>query len=156
MTWNDWFKLFRRTSDDAHLRQVLIAEGFPPVPPVPRDESDVRIEKGGLMLEFLDVALYPSLGRGLGAGHGILSAMTFVVSEPGRESWTGELPFGLEPQASQAGLRARFGDPVDENDTFDWDMWKLDGLDVTVTFKPDRSSISLITVEALDRGGEPT
>lgn len=155
MHWQDWFKLFKRTSEDSEVRRVLQNEGFPPIPPVPRDEIDVRIVSGGLMLVFLDVSLYPKLAGGLGAGCGILGAMTFIVSKPKRETWVGELPFGLKPQDSQADLRARFGSPVDENDTFDWDMWKLEGYDVTVTFQPDRLSVRTVTVEALDRGGDP-
>jgi hypothetical protein len=155
MTWQDWFTFFKRTTQDPLLLKALADAGFPPIPPIPRDESDVRIEKGGLMLEFLDVALCPDLSRGLGDGHGVLRAMTFVVNERGRETWPGDLPFGMTPGQSQRDLHARLGPPHETNDTLDWDRWKMEGLDVTVKYRPDRASLRRITVEAFERTGLP-
>jgi hypothetical protein len=154
MTWEDWFGYFKRTTADPELRDALRKAGYPEVPPVPREESDSRVEEGGLLLVFLDVALYPSLASGLGAGYGVLGEMTFVVDEKGRAPWRGDLPFGLTPQSTQEDVRARLGQPEETNDTFNWDLWQVDGYTLIVEFTEDRSRLSLVTVEALPRSGE--
>lgn len=159
MSWQDWFEHFGRTTADPRLLRALEAAGFPPVPPVPRDENDTRVEKGGVMLEFLDVNL--CAGRlagqagGPGEGHGVLRALTFVANERQRETWPGALPFDLSAEQSQQALRTRLGPPAEVNDTLDWDRWRIDGRDVTVKYRPDRASLRRVTVEAFARTGAP-
>ena len=114
----DWFKLFERTTGDAELLRILASQGYPEIPAIPRDRNEVSVEKDGLMLEFLDISLFPDLADGLGDGHGTLASMTFVVSERGRDPWTEALPFGLTSSNSQIDLRARFGDPIEANERF--------------------------------------
>lgn len=153
MTPEEWFALFERTTGDRDLLQVLAAQGYGEVPPIPADSNDVRVEKAGLMLEFLDISLFPDLADGLGDGHGVLASMTFVVAERLRDPWTGPLPFELKPSDSQADLRARFGPPLEVNDTFNWDRWEIDGYAVTIEYTKDLAALKLVTVRALARTG---
>jgi hypothetical protein len=153
MTPEDWFGLFARTTGDAELLRILEAQGFPSeVPPIPSGSNDVRIEKGGLMLVFLDLVLFPDLAGGLGRG-GALASMTFVVAERGRELWTGPLPFGLSASDAQADLRARFGEPTEASEGLQWDRWEIDGYPVTIKYTKDLAALRRVTVDALARTG---
>jgi hypothetical protein len=143
MDYKQWVQLFGRTTDDKQVREALAKVGIRKPPVIDRDDTDARVDLPGMTLVFTDPALLPELGGDVGEGTGVLSGVILMLKQ---NSYSGSLPFKLKRDDSQDSLRARFGDPIDEDEEFRWDRWEVDGLVLNITYAKDFASLDRVMV----------
>ena len=145
MDYKQWVDLFGRTTEDKEVLDALAKVGVKKPPVIPKDETDASVELKGVMLVFTDEALFPDLDD-VGEGSGVLTEVVLRLHGPKANSYTGPLPFKLKRDDSQRTLRARFGDPVDEDEEFRWDEWEVGELLLHVIYAEDLGSLEIVIV----------
>jgi len=143
MDYKQWVDLFGRTTEDEALQAALAAVGVDKPPVIPKDELRARVELNGIMLIFTDEALFPDLEE-VGEGGGVLTRVVLFLKDG---SYTGSLPFDLNRDDTQEALRARFGDPIKEDEEFRWDEWKVDELLLRVKYTGDWAALQQVIVK---------
>ncbi|MBL0726379.1 hypothetical protein [Piscinibacter sp. HJYY11] len=147
MDFEAWTKLFGKSQDDPDLKAALAAAGVKKIPKLDEDETFVQIElKGhGLELILTDEAILKELDdQDLGEGPLIASGLLAKLGKThGRDLYKGPLPSGLTAALSQADVRKLLGQPDDHD--IDVDIWKKDGLELSVDYTKGGASIAGVT-----------
>jgi hypothetical protein len=148
MDFEAWTKFLGKTQDDPDLKAALAAAGVKKVPKLDPDETFVQIElKGaGLELVLTDEAILKELeDQDLGEGPLIVSGVLAKLGKShGRDLYTGALPSGITPAMSQADMRKLLGNPSESD--VDVDIWKKDGVEVSVDYAKGGGSLSALSL----------
>jgi len=146
MDYKEWLNLFGRDSEDKKVKDALAKVGVKKIPPIKKDDTDTRVMLGDSMLIFSSPELFPSHEAG-GDGSSILNALVLPLKGKKWGEYKRELPFQLDRADSQKKLRARLGEPIEHNEDFYWDQWKVDNLLLRVTYTEDLGSLTVVAVE---------
>jgi hypothetical protein len=146
MEYKEWLNLFGRDSEDNKLKDALAKVGVKKVPTIKKDETETRVELADSMLIFASGAFYPSRDIG-GDGSSLLSGLILPLKGYDWGEYKGELPFQLDRADSRKTLRARLGEPLEQNDRFRWDQWKVDNLMLRVTYAKDFESLTAVSIK---------
>jgi hypothetical protein len=146
MDYKEWISLVGRDSEDNKVKAALAKVGLKKVPPLKKDEVRTNVQLQDLMLTFSAVDLFPSHDAG-GDGSSVLSGVILPLKGYKWGEYKGELPFQLNRADSQKTLRGRFGAPVENDEDFYWDEWKIDRFLVRVTYTEDLGSLAAVSVK---------
>lgn len=147
MDYKQWVDLFGYTTDDKNLQEAIAKAGIKTIPQIERDETDVRedIVGEGITLVFIDATLLDK--QALVEGPAVLAEVIMILQHPiMKDVYKGPLPFNLQHGNSQASLRKCFGKPIEYNEDFRWDRWKIDDLILTVNYSKDLGSLNRLCV----------
>lgn len=145
MNYLNFLELLGRTSDDATLVAALKERGITNIPPIPRDEMSVSVQLDACVLGFADPNVW--LGRtDVDGDTSVFTAMSLALRNLRWGTYTGPLPFAIDPTSNQEQLRSRFGEPSDNDEDLCWDEWLLDGLQLRIAYTDDFSAIEAVTV----------
>jgi hypothetical protein len=148
MDFETWTKFLGKTQDDPDLKAALLAAGVKKIPKLDDDETFVQIELKGHGLELIltdEASLRNLQDQDLGEGPLIVSGVLAKLGKSqGRDLYTGVLPSGITAAMSQTDMRRLLGNPT-ESDT-DVDIWKKDGLEVSVDYTKDGASLTALSL----------
>ena len=97
------------------------------------------------MLEFSDPHL--SLGRtDVDGDTSVFTGISLALRNLNWGTYTGPLPFAIDPTSNQEQLRHRFGTPSDSHEGLCWDEWLIDGLELRIGYTDDFSAMEAVTV----------
>jgi hypothetical protein len=146
--YKQWVNLFGKTPDDPDVKKAVAAAGIVKPLKIGADELSVAADlpKGGMTIEFTDESIVRPGGL---AGKPILTSVMMLLQHPSiKELYNGPLPHGIVKKTSKAGMRARFGEPVESDEDRRWDTWIVDGMRVSATYSRDLESIARLSVKA--------
>lgn len=148
MDFEAWTKFLGTTQDDAGLKAALAAAGVKRIPKLEPDETFVQIELKGAGLELIltdEASLKELEDQDLGEGPLILSGVLAKLGKTqGRDLYTGVLPSGIHVAMSQADMRKLLGNPSESD--VDVDIWKKDGVEVSVDYTKGGTSLSALSL----------
>jgi len=148
MDFETWTKFLGKTQDDPDLKAALSAAGVKKIPKLDDDETFVQIELKGQGLELIltdEASLKNLQDQDLGEGPLIVSGVLAKLGKSqGRDLYAGVLPSGITAAMSQGDMRKLLGTPT-ESDT-DVDIWKKDGLEVSVDYTKDGASLTALSL----------
>lgn len=147
MGCKQWVDLFGRSTDDAELREALASAGIAKVPRIERDETDAAedITGQGTTLVFTDETLLKR--ESTVEGSAVFSEVRLILQHPkGKDLYNGPLPFDLQLESSKDALRNRLGTPIEHNDKYRWDRWRMGELVLTVVYAKDLLSLNRVVV----------
>jgi len=148
MDFEAWTKFLGTTQDDAGLKAALAAAGVKRIPKLGDDETFVQIELKGMGLELIltdEASLKELEDQDLGEGPLILSGVLAKLGKThGRDLYAGVLPSGIHAAMSQADMRKLLGNPSESD--VDVDIWKKDGVEVSVDYTKGGSSLSALSL----------
>ena len=105
----------------------------------------VSVEFDACVLEFSDPHL--SLGRtDVDGDASVFTGISLALRNLNWGTYTGPLPFAIDPTSNQERLRSRFGEPSDSDEDLCWDEWTLDGLELRIGYTDDFSAMEAVTV----------
>jgi hypothetical protein len=98
------------------------------------------------MLVFGLTELFPSHDTGGGDGSTLLSGIVLPLKGHKWGQYDGELPFQLDRANSRDQLQARFGKPIESDEDFYWEKWKVDNRILHVTFTDDYQTLTAVSI----------
>jgi hypothetical protein len=140
MDYKDWLELLGKDTADPKIKDALAKVGVKRVPRIGKDDLETEVEVDDARLVFSPVDLYPSRSKG-GDGVYVFSGLVLLMDD-----YKGELPLEIKPTDSQKDLRSRFGKPVELDERFRWDEWKVDDRLVRADYAEDYKSLDALTV----------
>jgi hypothetical protein len=150
MDYRVWQELFGRTADDPAVKQRLLAAGVTKRLVMPRGELDLLVSIAGMTLNFQDAQLFRTRPP-VGEGNCLLTGVTLHLRNYSKGVYDGPLPAGIAPDASQADLRGKFGEPVESDADIGWDQWPAEqGLMLTVQYTDSRQGVDSMLLSLPD------
>jgi hypothetical protein len=140
MGCKEWIKLLGKDTVDPKIKDALAKAGLKKVPRIAKDDLETEVELDDSRLVFSPVDLYPSRSEG-GDGVYVFSSLVLLLDD-----YEGELPLKIKRTDSQKDLRSRFGKPVEHDEAFHWDEWKVDDLLVRADYTEDYKSLDALTL----------
>lgn len=147
-----WMDLFGRPADDSEVQHALAQVGITEKIKLGREgvSANFQSKDTGMMFTFSDVySLYKQ--PPFKSNTPVLSGIILFIQNKKETTYKGPLPYDLKVNDSQTVLRSRFGEPVDSDEDFCWDEWKLDKdkLKLRVSYTEDYKSIATISIKLL-------
>lgn len=140
-----WIEHLGRSSEDKQLVAALTQVGVKKVPVIKKGEVDTRVQLADVMLIFSSGDLYPDLVDG-GDGVSVLSGVLLPLRNRKWGEYKGPLPMGLDRADSRAKLKGRYGEPINEDEDFRWDEWKVGERALRAEYTEDFGALELVGV----------
>lgn len=147
MNYETWSRLFGRTPNDPDVAAAVTAAGITKTLSIGSDELSVAadIPGQGLTILFTDESILRPEG-GL-AGLPILSSVMMLLRHPSAPHlYKGPLPFGLSANTTQGAMRQRFGTPIEVGEGRPWEIFSIEGFELSPTYSRDLQSITRLTL----------
>lgn len=145
MSQSPWIAHLGESSENQKLRAALADVGVASVPTIAKNETTSKVHLKDAQLIFSAAELFPQLAEG-GDGTSVLTGVLLPVNR----KWgvyDGALPFELQRNDSREKLRSRFGAPVQSNDSFHWDEWRVEGRVLRVEFSAAHDQVELVSIK---------
>src|SRR5262245_13042397 len=141
MDSEDIIPLLGKRDDDPAVKRLLADSGVTKKLRLPNDDDEVRVQlhKRGLTLIVEPEGRKTSILK-------FVEAQFYTDAEEGAKTFSGQLPQGLQFSDTQAQVRRKLGKPADSLKEAGWDSWKVDGLDLTVTYRKKDNQIILVQI----------
>lgn len=147
MDYQYWSQHFNKAANDLGLAAAISQAGITKPLTIESDGLSVAadVPGQGLTIVFTDESiLRPEMGT---VGKAILSSVVMLLRHPSTpDLYRGRLPYGLTPETSQSAMRHRFGAPIESGDGRPWDIFQVDGLEVSPTYARDLKSIARLAL----------
>ena len=145
MTLSPWITRLGQSSENPRLRAALAEVGATSVPTIKKNEISSKVHLKEAQLIFSSAELFPQYADA-GDGSSVLSGVLLPI-ERKWGAYDGDLPYDLARYDSREKLRARFGDPVESDDDFYWDEWKVDDRRLRVEWDESFGRVEMVGVE---------
>ena len=146
MTFFQLVGLMGQTLDHPQLRQHFADAGITrqPRPPEDEDSAYVQFQDQGYEMRFEADATDKTKV--------VLKTITaFPNGDETHKPFVGNLPLEIATGESRDQLVSRLGRPVIRNERYNIDMWKLDGLDVVVSYDGADIIVDQVQVNVPDK-----
>jgi hypothetical protein len=146
MTFVQLIELLGQIADHPQISKHLVEAGitWQPRPAPDEDSAYVQFKDQGYEMRF---EADPADGTRV-----VLVTLTsFLNGDETHVPFVGELPLGISALESRSHLVARLGTPAVRNERYNIDMWKLDALDVVVSYDGADSTVDQVQVNVPDK-----